>query len=222
MNDQQNPGGGGQNPGGAEQSRPLGAWLQASPLVPALAALVYAVSGFPHGVSAIRVLAAAVMTAAAAFLSGSLLGFLFGLPRALERAPAGAAAPPAGLLSTNTNLDQVSDWLTKVLVGLGLVELGKLSGGLNHLGAALAPSLGGEASAQSFAIALLVYSVVDGFLLGYLWTRIDLSPRLKRAAEDLAGSGVVLGRPLPDAPPPLPKPPVELGPGDESPPETGR
>src|SRR5262249_51865218 len=71
----------------------------------------------------------------------------------------------------------------------------------------VAPGLGDKPEAHAFAIAMLVYCAVDGFLLGYLWTRIEVSRGLKAAAEDLAGSSVVLEEALPDAPPPLPPPP---------------
>ncbi len=130
-----------------------------------------------------------------------LLGFLFGLPRTLDQSD--STAP----LVTNTNLDQISDWLTKILIGLGLVELGKIAGGVDSLAAAAVPGLGGGDDAHAFAVALLIYSAVDGFLVGYLWTRIIVSRRLKEAAEYLArvqDTAQVLSAPPPAAPPPLP------------------
>jgi hypothetical protein len=86
------------------------------------------------------VLAVALLVAGAAFLGGALLGFLFGIPRSLavEATPAGTTAEPveagqrAALYRSNTNLEQISDWLTKILVGVGLVELG---GSLSRPGA---------------------------------------------------------------------------------------
>jgi hypothetical protein len=44
---------------------------------------------------------------------------------------------------TNTNLEQVSDWLTKILIGAGLAELTSIPGGLDQCGGYVAPALGG-------------------------------------------------------------------------------
>ena len=75
------------------------------------------------------------MIAAAAVVAGWLLGLLFGIPRSLSR-PQPASGQPgsrdepatnenghARPSRTNTNLEDVSDWLTKTIVGLGLANL---------------------------------------------------------------------------------------------------
>ena len=155
-----------------------------SPLVAAVVVVAYAASGhFAKGSTFLSVLAVGLVTIGAALFAGLLFGFLFGLPKSLEPQTQPDSTP---LLATNTNLDQISDWLTKILVGIGLVELGKLAHGVSKLGDALAPGLGGGLGAKPFAVALLIYSVVDGFLVGYIWTRIDLSERFNAAAENLA------------------------------------
>ena len=86
--------------------------------------------------------------AAAAYLVGVVIGFLFGIPRAVKsidllteegNAPVGNS-PSAQLddlrtiksrhdrLETNTNLQDISDWLTKMIVGIGLTQLHKVTG----------------------------------------------------------------------------------------------
>jgi hypothetical protein len=174
-------------------------WLSASPLFPLLPIVIYAAAGsFEGGATFWSVAALGVLVAWASLIAGGALGFLFGLPRTLERAGSTAT------LVTNTNLDQISDWLTKILIGLGLVQLGKVAEGIDGLATAIAPGLGGTSAAQPFAVALLVYSAVDGFLVGYLWTRIVLSRQLKEAAEVLASTKDaehILESPPPDAPP---------------------
>jgi hypothetical protein len=169
-------------------SKRVNEWISASPAVIAVAIVVYALTGhFSPGSDFASVLAVGAAAAAGAFISGVLLGFLFGLPRTLERPTA------KGFLATNSNLDQISDWLTKILVGLGLVQLGKVSSGVGKLASSLAPGLGGAVSAgaegapgaKAFATALLIFSAVDGFLFGYLWSRIVLSKRFRLAAQDL-------------------------------------
>lgn len=113
-------------------------------------------------------------------LAGVATGFLFGLPKTLEQPEA------KGLLQSNSNLDKVSDWLTTILIGLGLVQLGEIAKGVDNLADTIAPGLGGGAGAETVAAGLLIYSAVDGFLIGYLWARIVVSFGLNEAARDLA------------------------------------
>lgn len=193
-------------------------WIGASPLIAVLAAIIYSGAGVftaKSGATFWSVLALCLATAAAAALIvGALIGFLFGFPRTPEK------SGQTGLLATNTNLDQISDWLTKILVGLGLVQIGKLAHGIHNLASSLAPGLGEGAAAQPFAVGLLVYSAVDGFLIGYLWARTAASKLFREAAEDLSSKlttqqvaleaklqDEVLSAPPPAAPPPLPPPP---------------
>lgn len=180
----------------------LGWGMKASPAFPVIATVIYAASGTLGGDSNFgSVVASGAIVSGAALLVGTLLGFLFGLPRTIEKASTESS------LTSNTNLDQISDWLTKILVGLGLVQLGKVESGIESIAEAAAPALGGTTGAMTFAVGLLVFSVIDGFLLGYLWTRIVVSARLKEAADNL---DTVLSKSSPQPPPPaaLPPPPA--------------
>lgn len=98
--------------------------------------------------------------------SGALVGFLFGVPKFNSEAAKEAALRP------NSNIEVVSDWLTKIIVGVGLVEfhhIGEfLTGISSDLGQALAPQTG----AASFARALIVYFFIAGIIQGYLLTRM--------------------------------------------------
>lgn len=120
-----------------------------------------------------------VVTGASTVLGGAL-GFLFGVPRVR-----GGSGEPQGSYAPNTNLEQVSDWLTKVLLGVGLTQLGSLGERLHQLGTALAPALGGGESAVPFAAALVLYFLVLGFLAGWLVTRLALPRALTDADEAL-------------------------------------
>ena len=185
----------------------IGNWLRFSPALAIVALVAYAaddgeVSTF------LSVFGTGLMIAAGATLAAAIIGFLFGLPRMVERPDS------TGIMTTNTNLDQISDWLTKILVALGLVQLGRFADGLQGLAESVAPGLGDRADSETFALGLIVYCLADGFLLGYLWTRLELSPRLKAAAEQLAMADAVLQVPLPPGPPSLIAPPP---PGAEPP-----
>jgi hypothetical protein len=166
--------------------------LRYSPIAALAAVTLYAFTQSEAG-DVLDVLAVGAIVFAAAFAVGALVGFLFGIPRRLQRE--GEAAPLGGSLVVNTNLEQISDWLTKIIVGVGLVEIGQIAHGLDSVAESVA--LGDQASANSFALGLLIFSLVDGFLLAYVWTRLELSAQLALADALL--------EPLP--PPPLPPPP---------------
>ena len=88
------------------------------------------------------VFAVAVAAWSAALFAGMPFGSLFGLPKTLDR-PGGK-----GHLATSTNLDQISDRPTKILVGLGLVQLGKLPHAVSAIGNSIAPGLGERSGAS--------------------------------------------------------------------------
>lgn len=106
---------------------------------------------------------------------GGLVGFLFGVPRvSLGEKPAVTHRP-------NSNIEILSDWLTKIIVGVGLLQFHKLGTFLDHasktLGAAL--SSRDDARATAFALAIIVYFFVAGVIQGYLLTRMFLSERFE-------------------------------------------
>ncbi|MBV6701427.1 hypothetical protein KV557_30675 [Kitasatospora aureofaciens] len=127
-----------------------------------------------------QALGGGLVVAGASTVVGGALGFLFGVPRVRS-----GSAEPQGSYAPNTNLEQVSDWLTKVLLGVGLTQLGSLGERLHQLGTALAPALGGEDAAVPFAAALVLYFLVFGFLAGWLVTRLALPQVLTDADQAL-------------------------------------
>ena len=131
----------------------------------------------------VSVTSVGLIVAAASLTLGGLLGFIFGIPRFLQEGrgtepdqgtPEGPRnnrhAPYAG----NTSLEQISDWLTKILIGVGLTQLANIPGALAGLGDSVAVGLGGFPGASIFVPGLVVFSILDGFFLGYLWTRLYL------------------------------------------------
>jgi hypothetical protein len=132
-----------------------------------------------------RTVAGLFMVAGCAWSVGVLVGFLFGIPRTLSPTSGDAAGDALGRgrlqYRVNTNLEQISDWLTKILVGAGLAELHRLPAAL--LGAAdyFAAAIGGRAAADlaGFVVALLVYFSIVGLMTGYLGTRVLLAPLFK-------------------------------------------
>lgn len=144
------------------------------------------------------------------FISGALLGFIFGIPRILphesrlvvssksegainkEELNSSISSNPhdtmtgektlrGELYGENSNVDQISDWLTKILVGAGLTQLTHVPEALQKYSESVKPALGDFPSSGIFGTAILIFFLVDGFLIGYLWTRRSAAAELIKA-----------------------------------------
>jgi hypothetical protein len=136
--------------------------------------------------SAATIFANSLLIAGGALFIGGLLGFLFGIPRTLQEDPvaggAGNSSRNGISYKVNTNLEQISDWLTKILVGIGLTQLAKLPIHVNHLADSLKPGLGNDPESGVYGISVIVFFISTGFLSGYMVTRIYIG-RIFQAAE---------------------------------------
>jgi nucleoside permease NupC len=139
-----------------------------------------------HGSTRTTVLATSAMTAFASLLVSAVVGFLFGVPRYRAAGVTGAEDGKELLDATegrfipNSNLEQLSDWLTKILVGVGLTQFGAIGDALGRLLNALGPAFGGTPASEIFAGALLAYTGAVGFLAGYVLTAIFLGRTLSQ------------------------------------------
>jgi hypothetical protein len=149
--------------------------------------------------------AAGMLWSVACLACGFVVGFLFGVPRVLEdEGKLGSSSIGRDdvrsrshqRLAVNTNLTQTSDWLTKIIVGVGLVELKQIPDHLARAGEYIGGGLMRQASATSgaaasasqyasFSAGIVVYFSALGFLAGYLLTRMYFSPAFSRADEGL-------------------------------------
>ena len=131
----------------------------------------------------------ALAVAGASLLAGGLLGFLFGIPKKLQQETQSASNQTADggdlvvAYQGNTNLEQISDWLTKILVGVGLTQIASIPTALSKYADYTAAGLGNFASGKVFAIALLIYFLIGGFLFIYLWTRWYLAGTFSQADQ---------------------------------------
>jgi hypothetical protein len=153
-----------------------------------LASAVVLLALFGWSVHSGTLLIAELLVGTAATSVGGLLGFLFGLPRAPVQSE--TRDTPAGdkpsVYRPSNNLEQVSDWLTKILIGVGLVQLAKLSTALNTLGVAVATSLKNPPPGTDVVTQIVVISfLVFGFLASFLWTRIYYGPLQAIADQDV-------------------------------------
>jgi hypothetical protein len=108
------------------------------------------------------------LVSSAAWLSGGVLGFLFGVPRLRASAAVAATAPTTSGLAPNTNLEQISDWLTKIIVGATLVQLRPLADDINSLALAVGAQLATPGAAPVSGAVMITY-FAGGFMWGYLW-----------------------------------------------------
>jgi hypothetical protein len=123
---------------------------------------------------------------------GALLGFLFGIPRTTRRNPENAASSDgrrdavATPYEPSNNLEQVADWLTKILVGVGLVELGTLGTALARIGDQVAKSVAPAPSGTAVVTQVVLVTLATiGFLASFLWTRIYYGGIQARADSDI-------------------------------------
>lgn len=131
--------------------------------------------------------------------AGTILGFLFAIPRVVTEpnVPVPANHTVAGeselatalirevrhnRLAANTNLEQVSDWLTKIIVGVGLIELSEIPGLIDRLALTMSPSFGIVPLSMSIATSIIILFTASGFLIGYVTTRAFL-PHILETTE---------------------------------------
>jgi hypothetical protein len=152
------------------------------------------------------------MVAWAAGSVGFISGFLFALPRSMPdlTAPVGIGQYEGSKVTNsarqvrhaqkfrpNNNLEQISDWLTKLLIGAGLVQLGAVGRGLNGIVGFIATASAGNAnghpaaSARVVAGAVIIFYGVLGFLAGYISTGVSYRRVLEEYFEDSDENGNV-------------------------------
>lgn len=125
-----------------------------------------------------------ILISGASFFSGGLLGFLFGFPRASD-----IPNNKSTILKYqhNKNIEQISDWLTKMLIGIGLSQLddfprliwhyaSRLTEGISTLGSVCDQR--GICTSPAPASCLILFFLICGFIEGYLATRLLLPSKL--------------------------------------------
>jgi hypothetical protein len=139
-----------------------------------------------------RMAAAPLLWGLACASVGAAFGFLFGIPKILQNERPVAQDKENKFIDyrqqVNTNLTEISDWLTKIIVGLGLINLNQIPVQLSNAADILALSLDSSAPSnhKAFALALILCYLILGFLFGYLSTRLFLQAAFSRADQEAA------------------------------------
>jgi hypothetical protein len=110
---------------------------------------------------------------------GTIGGFLFGVPKMVS-----TKALKVSRYKINTNLEDISDWFTKIILGLGLVHVNKVILFVDSVGEAAGNAIGPAQGAKVVAISAMVYGFVCGFLLVYLWARTALKIEFEKAERE--------------------------------------
>ena len=140
----------------------------------------------------VRIAAAVLLWALACSLVGAIFGFLFGIPKILQNQRPVIKEEESGTAEyrqqVNTNLTEISDWLTKIIVGLGLINLNTIPVYLSSAADILARSLNPAHADmnKAFSLALIVSYLILGFLYSYLSTRLFLQSAFSKADQEAA------------------------------------
>ena len=171
-------------------------WIYALGISGAAGPLLYSFQVLPDGEKFISLLSVAFMIGMAALLVGGLIGFLFGIPRTVQTAGMKTGSDElAPQINANTNLEQISDWLTKIMVGIGLTQISELRESLDNFMVHVKPALGNNSHSGIFGACVLIYFLIGGFLLSFLLTRVhagklflqaDVASRIKKAEKKLS------------------------------------
>lgn len=107
---------------------------------------------------------------------GGLFGLLFGIPVYRPSSEEGDTSK----YDPNTNLEQISDWLTKILVGIGLTQMPNAARYLSKIVLYIQQSQK-ENDEKSLILNTIIYFLIVGFFGGYLWSRLILKGELEKA-----------------------------------------
>lgn len=136
-----------------------------------LVSLIWATHGVKPDIGA-RFVALSFLTALASFVAGAALGLLFGLP---GRAGDGRADGGGGYVD-RTTLEQIADWLTKIIVGVALTQLPSIERRFDRLTVDVThdlycPHAGAAGCGRLVGGSIIAAFAVGGFLIAYLWMR---------------------------------------------------
>jgi len=125
-----------------------------------------------------RILFIGLILGIAAFISSFFTGTLFGMPKRNNIKESD--------YSLNNSLVEISDWLTKIIVGLGLVNLKEIPDFLISLGEYVRASSKYDGQLVNiYSIGIVVYFGFLGLYIGYNYMRLVLSNKYKNADDNL-------------------------------------
>ena len=154
-------------------------WIVASTLLLPICAIVVGLdsargSGWSNGLA---LFCHSGMLSLAFAALGALVGFLFGIPKTQQPdkgtgKDSASSSAQASQIKPNTNLEEVSDWLTKIILGAGLTQLMRVPEKIKNIGWYFENDFHGS---KLLPEAMAVHSAILGFFIAYLITRLFLT-----------------------------------------------
>lgn len=128
------------------------------------------------GSNSFIIISLSVFIILSSFAIGFFTGTLFGMPKRNET--------NGSNYSLNNSLIEISEWLTKIIVGISLVNLKKIPEYLEKLGQFIYENSGvASSSFKIYTISLIVFFTIFGLYLGYNYMRLVLSQKYKIADD---------------------------------------
>ncbi len=131
------------------------------------------------------------------FICGSILGFIFAVPKSFQSNTAASTDTDGNNGRTsykdNTSLEEISDWLTKIIIGITLTQFTQLQKMIyeasKYISEALTTANDTDGSVFTrylpFSYALIILYSAIGMICGYLWTRIEFPKILRKKDHDV-------------------------------------
>lgn len=141
-----------------------------------------------HGTTYGDRIANSLLIAGAAFILGNFIGFLFGIPQTTTSTEDDSVSD-ANKDSVRTRspkkksfpnpLQQIADWLVKILLGAGLTQLGNVT--------RIGDYLGKLTGTSESAMVIVAYFFVVGIFFGYMFTTLYLARLIMKALNEIYG-----------------------------------
>lgn len=141
---------------------------------------VIGIIGYSNTIAGVglRLCFVAILLAVATFIVGFFTGTLFGMPK--------RNSVNDSDYSLNNSLVEISDWLTKIIVGLSLVNLKQVPLYLMSLGKYVSEASNSKGqSLDVFSMCIVVFFLVLGLYIGYNYMRLVLSQKYKQADDNM-------------------------------------
>lgn len=120
-----------------------------------------------------------ILIALTTSLIGSFFGFLFGIPRVNSE----FNQSKEKAFVANTSLEDISDWLTKIIIGVSLTQLYKIPNQLYLLAKQIVLGVGAVTQPInrsfdiSFVISLILFYSILGFFFAFFYARLELKKK---------------------------------------------
>jgi hypothetical protein len=150
--------------------------------------------GFSSGTQPGRSISILFLISVAMASLGGILGLLFGIPRQLPAPDTDSNATRQSLpaestrqvrMAFNTNLQDVSDWVTKLIVGISLVELTNILSFFDRSVMAISQETGIQ---KAVIASVVLYYLIVGFIMTYYWTQTNLWREMLQLYKEMLGT----------------------------------